>query len=69
MTQAMVKMVTRTVEFRARVTRMGEKLHIIIPKPYHNDFEKQKMVDEFVDIKASITDYGDKIKESGVSKK
>jgi hypothetical protein len=33
---------------------MGDKLHIIIPKSYHKDFEKQKMVDEFVDVRVSL---------------
>jgi hypothetical protein len=33
---------------------MGDKIHIIIPKSYHKDVEKQKMVDEFIDVKISL---------------
>jgi hypothetical protein len=40
----------KRVKFRAKVSRMGDKIHIIIPKAYHRDVEKQKLVDEYVDI-------------------
>jgi hypothetical protein len=41
------------VAFRAKVSRMGDKIHIIIPKAYHRDIEKQNLVDEYVDVDVS----------------
>jgi antitoxin component of MazEF toxin-antitoxin module len=38
----------KPVRVRAKITRMGDKVHIIIPKAYYKDI--QKMIDKFVDV-------------------
>jgi hypothetical protein len=43
----------KCVKFRTKVSRMGDKIHIIIPKAYHRDV--QKLVDEFVDVEVMET--------------
>lgn len=46
-------MTDKSIEFKGNVSRMGDKIHIIIPKSYHRDIEKQNLVDEFVDVEVS----------------
>jgi hypothetical protein len=41
----------RVLYFRAKITSMGEKVHIIVPKAYHSDAEYFK--DRNVDVKVS----------------
>ncbi len=41
------------VTFRAKISKMGDKIHIIIPKSYHRDIEKQKLCNEYVDVEVS----------------
>jgi hypothetical protein len=43
----------KRVKFRAKVSIMGDKIHIIIPKSYHKDVEKLKFVNDFVDVELS----------------
>jgi hypothetical protein len=40
----------KNMKFRAKVSRMGDKIHIIIPKSYHKDIERLGLLDEFVDV-------------------
>ena len=42
------------VKLRAKVSRMGDKIHIIIPKSYHKDLERAKLIDEFVDVEITL---------------
>jgi putative transposon-encoded protein len=47
----------RLLQFRAKVTRMGSKVHIIIPKAYHSDaeyFENRYTVVSIVNITAEV---------------
>jgi flagellar motor switch protein FliM len=36
------------MKFRAKVGKMGDKIHIIIPKSYHK--EARELLNEFVDV-------------------
>jgi hypothetical protein len=38
----------KPVRVRARITRMGDKVHIIIPRAYYKDVEK--LIDKFIDL-------------------
>jgi hypothetical protein len=38
----------KPVRVRAKITRMGDKVHIIIPKAYYKDVEK--LIDKFIDL-------------------
>jgi hypothetical protein len=38
-------------KFRAKISRMGDKVHILIPKAYHKDVES--LVKQFVDVETS----------------
>jgi hypothetical protein len=38
----------KPVRVRAKLTRMGDKVHIIIPKSYYKDIEK--LIDKFIDV-------------------
>jgi hypothetical protein len=41
---------SKPLEIRAKISRMGDKIHIIIPKSYHRDVERRKLLDQFVDV-------------------
>lgn len=56
MKQVLKDSALKTVRFRAKVSRMGDKIHIIIPKSYHKDIEKGKLVDQFVDVEVTLDD-------------
>jgi hypothetical protein len=38
------------LKIKAKVSKMGDKIHIIIPKSYHQDIEKYNLLNQFVDI-------------------
>ncbi len=42
------------VKFRAKVSKMGDKIHIIVPKAYHKDIDS--LIDQFVDVEAVETE-------------
>jgi hypothetical protein len=43
----------KRVNFKAKITKMGDKLIIVIPKAYHKELEKKKLLGDFIDIDAS----------------
>jgi hypothetical protein len=50
MKQLIKAMGIKNIKFRAKVSRMGDKIHVIIPKSYHKDIERLSLVDQFVDV-------------------
>ena len=54
MKQVVKTLPIKTVRVKAKVSRMGDKIHIIIPKAYHKDIERANLVNEFVDVEISL---------------